>query len=140
MPDPRNVIAGTDVVVAGLFSAKRKDHPAVMAEVAAGVTRLGGHVVESFVQRRGVSGGKKGGAPGGVVTMSEPYSSRTLMSAGKVREIGEACARANAGAVVFANELTVRQRTALATTCGCPVFGHADLVQSVPPRGVTTGR
>ncbi|WP_328387472.1 hypothetical protein [Nocardia sp. NBC_00416] len=118
--------------MAGLFSAQRTDHPVVMAEVAAEVTRLGGRVVESFVQRRGVSGGKKGkNTPGGAVTMSEPYSSRTLMSMGKVREIAEACHRANAGAVVFANELTGRQRAALATICGCPVFGHDDLVSPI---------
>lgn len=132
MPAPRNVIAGADVVVAGLFSAKRKNHLAVMAEVAAEVTRLGGRVVESFVQRRGVSGGKKSkNAPGGAVTMPEPYSSRTLMSVGKVREIADACIRANAGAVVFSNELTGRQRAVLATICGCPVFSHDDLAQAV---------
>ncbi|MFF2554623.1 hypothetical protein ACFVUS_26720 [Nocardia sp. NPDC058058] len=130
--DPQQVIAGADVIVAGLFSAKRKDHLAVMAEVATQVARLGGHVVETFIQRRGVSGGKKGNAPGGVPAMSEPYSSRTLMSTGKVREIAEACTRANAAAVVFSNELSARQRAVLATICGCQVYSHDELARLEP--------
>ncbi|MFQ6325922.1 hypothetical protein ACLMAL_07260 [Nocardia sp. CWNU-33] len=127
--EPRDVIAGADVVVAGLFSAKRTDCLDVMADVSAGVARLGGRVVECFVQRRGVSGGKKGDTPGGTATMAEPYSARTLMSTGKVGEIAGACARVHAGAVVFSNELTDRQRTVLARICGCAVFSYSDLTQ-----------
>ncbi|WP_319943778.1 HflX-like GTP-binding protein [Nocardia aurantia] len=120
--------------MAGLFSAKRTDRSTVIADIEAEVCRLGGRVVASFVQRRGVSGGKKGSAPGGVAAMSEPYSSRTLMSAGKVHEIAEACARTNAAAVVFSNELTDRQRTVLTRICGRPVFGRDDLTRCVPDR------
>ena len=91
------------------------------------VEQLGGRVVEQFVQRRGVSGNKKGDAPGGKANMDRPYSSRTLMSAGKVREMAAVRVETDAMAVVFANELTNRQRAVLAESLGCPVFSHGDL-------------
>ena len=116
-----------DVLIAGLFSAKRKDHAALMDDLAAEVTELGGRVVRRFVQRRGVSGGKKGRAPGGQANMDQPYSSRTLMSTGKVREIAEARTETQAVAVVFANQLTSRQRTALTHILGCPALSRSDL-------------
>ncbi|MGI5224959.1 hypothetical protein [Actinoallomurus sp. CA-142502] len=50
-----NVIHGANVVVAGLFSARRKDHVEAMDELEAEVTRFGGLVTARFVQRRGVS-------------------------------------------------------------------------------------
>ncbi|MEU8364063.1 hypothetical protein AB0C27_49395 [Nonomuraea sp. NPDC048882] len=59
--------------------------------------------------------------------MSRPYSSRTLMSTGKVREIAQERAEADATAVVFFNPLTGRQRTVLSELLGCPVFSRADL-------------
>ena len=59
--------------------------------------------------------------------MDRPYSSRTLMSTGKVREIVAARVQTEAKAVVFANELTARQRTVLAELLGCPVFSSGDL-------------
>ena len=49
------------------------------------------------------------------------------MSTGKIREIAEARARHQAGAVVFYNELTDHQRIVLAEIIGCPVFGRHDL-------------
>ncbi|NKZ05344.1 hypothetical protein HGB48_16550 [Actinomadura latina] len=98
-----------------------------MSVLVSEVERLGGHVVGRFVQRRGVSGNKKGHAPGGKVNMDRPYSSRTLMSTGKVREIVAARVQTEAKAVVFTNELTARQRTVLAELLGCPVFSPGDL-------------
>ncbi|GAA2145336.1 HflX-like GTP-binding protein [Actinomadura napierensis] len=98
-----------------------------MSVLAKEVERLGGRVVEQFVQRRGVSGNKKGRAPGGKANMDRPYSSRTLMSTGKVDEIAAVRVETDAKAVVFANELTTRQRAVLAELLGCPVFSHGDL-------------
>jgi hypothetical protein len=98
-----------------------------MSVLVAEVERLGGCVVEQFVQRRGVSGNKKGHAPGGRANMDRPYSSRTLMSTGKVREIAAVRVETGAKAVVFANELTARQRAVLGEVFGCPVFSHGDL-------------
>ncbi|MEV5893715.1 hypothetical protein [Nonomuraea fuscirosea] len=59
--------------------------------------------------------------------MDRPYSSRTLMSTGKVRKIAQVRAGAGAMAVVFFNPLTGRQRDVLSELLGCPVFGRADL-------------
>ncbi|MEV0313657.1 hypothetical protein [Nonomuraea fuscirosea] len=98
-----------------------------MDALAGEVAALGGRVVGCFVQRRGISGGKKGRAPGGRDNMDRPYSSRTLMSTGKVREIAQERAGADALAVVFFNPLTGRQRNVLSQLLGCPVFSRADL-------------
>ncbi len=125
-----NVVVDADVLIAGLFSAKRKDHADLMDDLAAEITELGGRVVRRFVQRRGVSGGKKGQAPGGQANMDQPYSSRTLMSTGKVHEIAEACTETQAAAVVFANDLTGRQRTVLTEILGCPALSRSDLRRS----------
>lgn len=121
------VIDGADVLIAGLFSAKREDYLAAMDAVAASVIGLGGRVTGRFVQRRGNSGNKKGNAPGGRRNMDRPYSRRILMSTGKIREIAEACAQHHAAAVVFYNELTDHQRTVLAEVIGCAVFSRHDL-------------
>lgn len=56
-----------------------------------------------------------------------PYSSRMLISNGKLREMAAARVNANAGSVVFFNELTARQRTVLTDVLGCPVFSRSDL-------------
>jgi hypothetical protein len=120
-------VADADVLIAGLFSAKRKDHADLMDDLAAEIIESGGRVVRRFVQRRGVSGGKKGHAPGGRANMDQPYSSRTLMSTGKVREIAEACTETRAAAVVFANDLTGRQRAVLTEIFGCPALSRSDL-------------
>jgi predicted DNA binding protein len=120
-------VADADVLIAGLFSAKQKDHADLMDDLAAEISELGGRVVRRFVQRRGVSGGKKGHAPGGQANMDQPFSSRTLMSTGKVYEIAEACTETQAAAVVFANDLTGRQRTVLTEIFGCPALSRSDL-------------
>ncbi|MEV0407933.1 hypothetical protein [Actinoallomurus sp. NPDC050550] len=126
-------MAETDVLIAGLFSAKRKDHAQLMDALAAEVTARGGRVVGRFVQRRGISGGKKGSAPGGKSNMDRPYSPRTLMSMGKVKEIAAARATTGAGAVVFFNELTGRQRTLLTEIIGCPALSRCDLERALEP-------
>ncbi|GLY75222.1 hypothetical protein Airi01_034890 [Actinoallomurus iriomotensis] len=120
-----NVIHGANVVVAGLFSARRKDHVEAMDELEAEVTRFGGLVTARFVQRRGVSG--KGRVRGGAENMDRPYSSRTLMSTGKIREIADACVRTDATAVVFHNDLTDRQRRALSEIFGSAVLTIREL-------------
>jgi hypothetical protein len=129
----QDLVAQTDVLIAGLFSAKRKDHAQLMDALAAEVISRGGRVVGRFVQRRGISGGKKGSAPGGKASMERPYSARTLMSTGKVKEIAVARATTGAGAVVFFNELTGRQRTALTEIIGCPALSRRDLQCAVEP-------
>jgi hypothetical protein len=121
------VLAGAEILIAGLFSAKRKDHADLMNDLAAEVTAMGAHVIGQFVQRRGISGNKKGHHPGGKANMERPYSSRTLISNGKLREMTAARLNANAGAVVFFNELTARQYTVLTEVFGCPVFSRIDL-------------
>ncbi|GAA2368867.1 HflX-like GTP-binding protein [Nonomuraea africana] len=113
-------LAGADVLVVGYFSAKEKQHAALMAALADSVTALGAHVVGRFVQRRGVS-------DGGVKAMDRPYSSRTLVSGGKVREIALAREETDADVVIFRNPLTAHQRDVLTELLGCPVISATDL-------------
>ncbi|MFE6331731.1 hypothetical protein ACFVOK_00715 [Streptomyces sp. NPDC057798] len=112
---------GADVVLVGFFSAKRKDFQALMASAAAELSARGARVVAQTVQRRGVS-------DGGALKMGLPYSSRTLLSYGKVREVAQACEQANAEAVVFVASLTARQRRTLTGMLGCPVVSLADIL------------
>ncbi|NUP49993.1 MAG: hypothetical protein HOW97_22175 [Catenulispora sp.] len=113
-------LAGADILIAGLFSAKRKDHEAVMTATAALATARGGRVVGQVVQRRGVS-------HGGVAVMDQPFSRQTLFGSGKVREIAELCQRGRIGAVVLVNALTDPQRRTLEARFGCPVLSRAEL-------------
>ncbi|MFB9695245.1 hypothetical protein ACFQFC_12365 [Amorphoplanes digitatis] len=59
--------------------------------------------------------------------MSRPFSRRTLLTHGKVREIAEVCRKADVGAAVFVNTLTPVQRAVLASMLGCLVFSGEDL-------------
>lgn len=59
--------------------------------------------------------------------MSQPFSRRTLLTHGKLREIAHACREAEIGAAVFVNNLTHRQRSVLAEILGCLVFSGEDL-------------
>jgi 50S ribosomal subunit-associated GTPase HflX len=114
---------GADVVLVGFFSAKRKDYQALMASAAAELSVRGARVVAQMVQRRGVS-------DGGALKMGLPYSSRTLLSYGKVREVAQACEHAKAEAVVFVASLTPRQRRTLTGMLGCTVVSLADILAS----------
>ncbi|WP_241740953.1 hypothetical protein [Streptomyces sp. L2] len=118
---PRVTVAGADVVLVGYFSAKRKDFDTVMASAAGEVAALGGRVVARMVQRRGVS-------DGGVQKMGLPYSSRTLLSHGKIREVIEACDRTDADVVVFVASLTGHQRCVLTATLGRPAVSLSDIL------------
>jgi 50S ribosomal subunit-associated GTPase HflX len=106
-------LAGADVLMVGYFSAKQKDYALLMDQGAENLTALGARVVGRFVQRRGVS-------DGGVRKMTLPYSSRTLVSTGKAREIAAACQEMRVDAVVFLNALTEHQRRVLSEMFGCP--------------------
>ncbi len=114
---------GADVVLVGFFSGKQKDYETVMAEAAARLAADGGRVVARIVQRRGVS-------DGGVRKMSLPFSSRTLLRQGKVREVAHAADRTDADVVVFTNSLTEHQRLSLTALLGRPAVGLADLLGS----------
>ncbi|WP_329375079.1 hypothetical protein [Streptomyces sp. NBC_01483] len=114
-------VAGADVVVVGYFSAKEKDFVTLMASAAAELAARGARVVGQIVQRRGVS-------DGGVQKMGLPYSSRTLLSYGKVREVAQACEQANADAVIFVASLTERQRHALTALLGCPAVSLSHIL------------
>lgn len=117
---PTSLLAGADVVLVGLFSAKDRDLGAKLDSVEALVRAHGGRVVGRHVQRRGVS-------HGGVAKMTDPFSRRTLLSPGKAREVAEACRAASIGVAVFVNPLTKHQRTVLATMLGCTVISSEDL-------------
>jgi 50S ribosomal subunit-associated GTPase HflX len=122
-PAPRETppldLVGADVVLVGYFSAKEKEFARLMAKAAGELAARGVHVVEQIVQRRGVS-------HGGVKKMSLPFSSRTLLSYGKVREVAEASE--GAAAVVFVATLTPRQRRTLTTMLGRPAVSLSDVL------------
>ncbi|MBP0454241.1 hypothetical protein J5Y04_32610 [Kitasatospora sp. RG8] len=92
-----------------------------MASAVAELAARGARVVVQIVQRRGVS-------DGGAQKMGLPYSSRTLLSHGKVREVALACDRAEADAVIFVASLTGRQQRALTAVLGRPAVGLADIL------------
>ncbi|NEC50646.1 hypothetical protein G3I18_19030 [Actinospica acidiphila] len=90
-----------------------------MADAAARLAAAGGRVVVRIVQRRGVSGG-------GARKMSLPYSSRTLLSQGKARQVADVADLVDADAVVFTNPLTKHQRRTLTAMFGRPAVSVTD--------------
>ncbi|MEU9253780.1 hypothetical protein AB0D66_18220 [Streptomyces sp. NPDC048270] len=120
--------AGADVVLVGFFSAKRKDFETLMSSAATELAARGARVAVQMVQRRGVS-------HGGVQKMTLPFSSRTLLSYGKVREVARACDEAKADAVVFVPSLTERQRRTLTALLGRPAMSLSDLLAAPPSPG-----
>lgn len=117
---------GADVVLIGLFSAKEKQYDVRLDELAALAEARGSRVVGRYVQRRGASDRWKE-RPGGAARMSLPFSRRTLLTNGKIREIAEACRKADIDAAIFVNTLTHVQRTVLGDVLGCLVFSGDDL-------------
>lgn len=116
---PTLAVEGADVVIVGYFSGRQKDFAALMDTAAQEVTKRGARVAGRIVQRRGVS-------DGGAGKMALPYSSRTLLSYGKVREAATLCDQTNADAAVFLASLTKRQRRVLTAILGCPAVSLAD--------------
>lgn len=109
------------MVLVGYFSAKRKDFEALMASAAQELAARGARVVEQIVQRRGVS-------DGGVQKMSLPYSSRTLLSYGKVREVAQTSGQASADVVIFVASLTERQQRVLTAMLARPAVSLSDVL------------
>ncbi|MFE2296641.1 hypothetical protein ACFXAW_00430 [Streptomyces sp. NPDC059445] len=99
-------LTGADVVLVGYFSAKEKNFVALMDAAAEELTARGARIVGRITQRRGVS-------DGGARKMTVPYSSRTLLSSGKVLEVAARCEETEADLVVFATALTHRQQHVL---------------------------
>lgn len=114
------MLAGADVVLVGLFSAKDREFAARLDLLAATVATYGGRMVGRHVQRRGVS-------HGGAARMSAPFSRRTLLSPGRAGEIAQACRAAGVDVAVFANPLTEHQRAVLGDLFGCLVISSEDL-------------
>ncbi|MFE1552951.1 hypothetical protein [Streptomyces sp. NPDC058718] len=106
-------VSGARVVTVGYFSAKEKNPVALMDAADTELTARGARIVGRIVQRRGVSAG-------GVGKMALPYSSRTLLSRGKVRELAEACEATDADLVVFVAALTEHQQRVLTGVLGRP--------------------
>lgn len=114
------MLAGVDVALVGLFSARDKGFAGKIDFLATSVEARGGHVVSRHVQRRGVSSG-------GVDKMTTPFSRRTLLSRGKAREVADACRAYGVGVAVFVNPLTDHQRAVLSDMFGCVVLSGEDL-------------
>ncbi|MBQ1047452.1 hypothetical protein KBX50_02985 [Micromonospora sp. C51] len=118
------MLPGAEVLLVGLFSAKDTEMDTNLDVLAAVVEAYGARVVGRLVQRRGVS-------HGGADKMAAPFSRRTLVSAGKAREVADACRARQVRVVVFANPLTEHQRAVLGEMFGCTVISGEDL----PTRG-----
>ena len=127
------MLAGAEVVLVGLFSAKDRESENKLDLLASLVEAHGGQVVGRHVQRRGVSSG-------GADKMGDPFSRRTLLSPGRAREVADACRQRGAGVVVFANPLTDHQRAVLTDMFGCPVLTGEDLRQVRDGRPSRHGR
>lgn len=108
-------------MLVGYFSAKQKNFETLMTSTATELAARGARVIAQIVQRRGVS-------DGGVQKMSQPYSSRTLLSYGKVREVAQACDQAKADLVIFIGTLTERQQRTLTDMLGRPAVSFADIL------------
>ena len=115
------------MVIVGCFSGRQKDFTELMDAAARESGACGARVVGRIVQRRGVSAG-------GAKKMALPYSSRTLLTYGKVREAAMLCERTNDGAAVFVVCLTERQRLVLTGMLGCPAVSLADALASATRR------
>jgi 50S ribosomal subunit-associated GTPase HflX len=118
-----------DVAVIGLFPAGERQYEVRLDELAALVEAKGGRVVGRFVQRRGVSD-RWNPRPGGAARMAQPFSRRTLLTEGKVREIASACRSAEVDVAVFVNALTQLQRTVLTEALGCRVLSADDVADT----------
>jgi 50S ribosomal subunit-associated GTPase HflX len=116
-------VTGADVVLVGQFSAKEKNFVALMDAAAAELTARGARVVGRITQRRGVS-------DGGVRKMNLPYSSRTLLSSGKVLEVAALCEETDADLVVFVTSLTGRQQNVLTGIFDRPVMSLAEIIDA----------
>ncbi len=115
-----------NVVLVGLFSANEMQYEVRLDELAVLAEARGSRVVGRYFQRRGASD-RWNERPGGADRMSRPFSRRTLLTNGKIREIAEACRKSDVDAVIFVNTLTHVQRTVLADILGCLVFNSDDL-------------
>ncbi|MET9536493.1 hypothetical protein ABZY16_03135 [Streptomyces sp. NPDC006553] len=95
-PPPSSLpsVDGTRVVLVGYFSVKEKNVGALMDSAATELTARGARIAGRFVQRRGVS-------DGGAAKTALPFSSRTLLRSGKLREVAVACEAFRADAAVF---------------------------------------
>ncbi|WP_254047250.1 hypothetical protein [Streptomyces aureus] len=125
-------VDGARVVLVGYFSAKERNFGALMDSAAVDLAARGARIVGRFVQRRGVS-------DGGVAKMGLPFSSRTLLRSGKVREVAAACEEARADAAVFVAPLTEPQRRALTVLLGCPTLSLVEALDADRPPGGTLG-
>ncbi|XUL88583.1 hypothetical protein ACQ86D_19640 [Streptomyces galilaeus] len=108
-------------MIVGCFSGKQKDCVALMDSAARELETHGVRVAGRIVQRRGVS-------DGGARKMALPFSARTLLTYGKVREAALLCEKTAAEAAVFVTPLTPRQRRALTGMLGCPAVSLAEVL------------
>ena len=118
-------------MLVGYFSAKLKDFAVRMDAAAVDLTARGARVVGRVVQRRGVS-------DGGARKMTLPYSSRTVLSSVKAREVAALREESGADAVIFLNALTEHRRRVLTEAFGCPATSLAKAL--APATGGRAGR
>jgi 50S ribosomal subunit-associated GTPase HflX len=112
-------LKGCRCVIAALVSAKDKQAPSRLGALRALVESLGGSVVGTVVQRRGVSRASK---PGGVKQLNAPMNAATVLGAGKVEELAALAGSTGANTVIFLNALSASQVARLGELTGCRVL------------------
>jgi 50S ribosomal subunit-associated GTPase HflX len=115
-------LSGTRCIIASLVSAKDRDADGRLKQLADAIASRGGQVVETLVQRRGVSRAR---GPGGVRKMDAPLTAATLFGSGKVRELALLVDTTAATLLVVPNPLKSPQRERLESAIGCKVVAPA---------------
>jgi 50S ribosomal subunit-associated GTPase HflX len=115
-------LGGARCIVASLVSAKDREVDARLEQLAGVIASRRGQVVETLVQRRGVSRAR---GPGGVRKLNTPLTAATLFGSGKVRELAQLVSRTAATLVVVTNPLKASQRERLESATGCKVVAPA---------------
>ena len=113
-PDPR-------IIVAALVPAKGDEDTPSIAAAIADLEASGIVVVDTVIQRRGVSRARK---PGGSRKIGFPMNATTYIGRGKAIELAERVAQQQADAVVFCNPLSGTQKRNIERIVGVPVVAY----------------
>lgn len=109
------------IVVAALVPAKGDEDAPRIAAVIADLEACGAIVVDTIIQRRGVSRARK---PGGSRQIGFPMNAATYIGRGKAIELAERVAQQQADAVVFCNPLSGTQKRNIERIVGVPVVAY----------------
>jgi GTP-binding protein HflX len=113
-----NIRPGSRIVVAGLVPAKGNADELIASAIRAAETR-GIVVIDTLIQRRGISRSKK---PGGAKRIRSAMNAATYIGTGKVKELAKLVSQTQAESVVFCNRLSQTQQRNVEEAVGVPVI------------------